>query len=261
MQVKKGYLKVHPFFKLGKAPAKRDKRNIMLAAVLKKLPAVPKTWDFDRDYAQSPIPTPMFLNDKLGDCVMAGRAHMTLRFEYFEQGCKVLNITDAQVLAEYKREGGSTVEGQQGLIMLDSLKSWRTDGWKAAGNKYHIFAFTEVDRSNINEVQVAVRYLTGAYVGLALPNCWQDQIQRGQPWDIIPGPDGKPNPNNGHCVYICGYTEKGPVCVTWGQKQAMTWKFFTTCADEAYAIVDARDPFVEKSPVDVAKLSDILKAL
>jgi hypothetical protein len=85
--------------------------------------------------------------------------------------------------------------------------------------------------------------------------------ERGRPWDIVPGPDGKPNPRNGHCVYVCGYTEKGPVCVTWGRKQQMTWKFFTACCDEAYSIVDERDPFVKNSPVDPDKLQAILDQL
>jgi hypothetical protein len=258
MQARKSFLKVHPFLKTGKTPPKRDKRNIKLATVLKKPPAVPAQWDFDLDLAKSPIPTPVFANDWLGDCVIAGRAHMTIRFEYFEQSGKVLAITDKQVINEYKREGGSMVEGQQGLNMLDSLNSWRKEGWKAASKKYTIYAFTELDRGGVNDVKVAVRYLNGAYSGFALPNCWQDQFQRGQRWDVIPGPDGKSNPHNGHCVYICGYTKDGPVCITWGKKQPMTWKFFLTCCDEAYAVVDNRNPFMKTSPVDVNALNVIL---
>jgi hypothetical protein len=254
-------LKVHPFFKLGKNPAKRDKRNIKFAAILKKVPAVPAQWDFDSDVAKTPIPTPMFLNDQLGDCVIAGRAHMTIRFEYFEQGEKILAIPDKEVLAEYKREGGSMVEGRQGLNMLDSLKWWRKKGWKAAGDTYSIYSFAELDRGAADDVKVAIRYLNGAYIGLSLPNSWQDQIGRGQPWTVVAGSNGKPNPRNGHCVYLCGYTAFGPVCVTWGRKQAMSWDYLATCADEMYAIVDNRDRFVKNSPVDVAALDAILNAI
>jgi len=65
--------------KLGKTPAQRDKRNIKLATLLyRALPPVPDQWDFDLDFAKVPIPTPAFANDRLGDCVIAGRAHMTL---------------------------------------------------------------------------------------------------------------------------------------------------------------------------------------
>lgn len=186
---------------------------------------------------------------------------MTIRFEYFEQSYKILKITDEQVIKEYKREGGSMVEEEQGLNMLDSLKRWRKEGWKLGRCKYRIHAFVELDRSDPNEMKVAIRYLNGAYVGFQLPNSFQEQIERGLPWDIIPGPDGKPNPRNGHCVYLCGYTENGPVCVTWGRKQQMTWNFFTTCCDEAYAIVDERDPFVKNSPVDITKLESILNQI
>lgn len=38
MKEKYNFIKHHPFLKLGKAPAKRDKRNIKLAAVLYKAP-------------------------------------------------------------------------------------------------------------------------------------------------------------------------------------------------------------------------------
>jgi hypothetical protein len=261
MKEKPSYLKDHPFLKLGKAPVKRDKRNIRLAALLKKLPAVPALWDFDLDFAKGPIPTPMFANDWLGDCVIAGRAHMTIRFEYFEQSGTILPITDKIVVNEYKREGGGMDPDNQGLVMIDSLKAWRKKGWKIARHTYKIHAFTEMDPKKPEEIKVAVRYLNGAYVGVSLPNCWQEQFQRGQTWDIVPGPNGKPNPYSGHCIYICGYNETGPVCVTWGRKQPMTWKFFTTCCDEAYAIVDKRDRFVKNSPVDMTKLSEILAQL
>ncbi|MDD2898202.1 MAG: hypothetical protein PHI31_05760 [Desulfuromonadaceae bacterium] len=255
-------VKNHPFMKLGKNPAVRDTRNIKLAAVLRRaLPPVPEQWDFDLDFAKGPIPTPVFANDWLGDCVIAGRAHMTLRFEYFEQSKTILKITDNEVVKEYQREGGSMVEGEQGLNMLTSLKSWRKDGWKAARRKYKIHAFVELDPSNIQEVKVAIHQLTGTYIGLSLPNCFQEQMERGLAWDLVPGPAGKPNPKQGHCVYVCGYTAIGPVCITWGKKQQMTWKFFTACCDEAYAIVDERDRFVKKSPVDLVALESILQQL
>jgi hypothetical protein len=255
--------KFHPFMKLGKTAPKHDSRTFQLTAILKPaapLP-LPDQWDFDLDLAKTPIPTPMFLNDNLGDCVIAGRAHATIRFEYFEQGDVVLSIKDPEVLREYQREGGSMVEGKQGLNMLDSLNWWRKKGWKAATKTYSIHAFAEIDRTKIDEVRTSIRYLNGAYIGLSLPNCWRDQINRGQKWDVVPGPDGAPNPHSGHCVYLCGYNADGPVCVTWGQKQPMTWQFFTTCCDEAYAVVDNRDRFLKKSPLDLNALDQLLAQL
>ena len=75
------------------------------------------------------MPLRYFLNDSLGDCVIAARANQTLRFEAAEQK-KVLNITDAEVKREYLKEAGGA---DSGLVMLDSLNLWRKSGWKAAG--------------------------------------------------------------------------------------------------------------------------------
>ena len=69
----------HKLFKLGKRAAKRDDRNLKFAAVLKAPTPLPDTYDFDVKHKG--IPTPMFANDTLGCCVIAGRAHQTLRFE------------------------------------------------------------------------------------------------------------------------------------------------------------------------------------
>src|SRR5206468_7523559 len=91
----------NPYFKLGKAKAKRDPRNLKLAAILRAPVTLPKEYDFDTQHRT--VPTPMFANDTYGDCVIAGRAHQTLRFELIEQG-KVLKIKDSDVTSEYFKE-------------------------------------------------------------------------------------------------------------------------------------------------------------
>src|SRR5882762_9392904 len=114
-------VQAHKVFKLGKAPCKRDKRNLMFAAILRAKVKVPKEYDFDLKHAG--IPTPMFGNDTYGDCVIAGRAHQTLRFELIEQGSKI-GIADADVVREYLKETGGA---DSGLVVLDSLNEWRQE--------------------------------------------------------------------------------------------------------------------------------------
>ena len=104
----------HPIFKLGKKPAKRDRRNLPLTSILREPVKVPDEYDFDTSHAG--VPTPVFANDRLGDCVIAGRAHQTLRFELVEQQ-KVIRITDGEVVREYLLETGGA---DSGLIVLDS---------------------------------------------------------------------------------------------------------------------------------------------
>jgi hypothetical protein len=242
----------HKFFKLGKAAAKRDKRNFSFAALLKAAPKLPASFDFDTKHPG--IPTPMFANDTLGCCVISGRAHQTLRFEDIEQG-SVMMITDKDVTKEYFNESSG---GDSGLVVLDSLNEWRQKGWKVGKRNFKIQAFAEVNRANQNQMRQAIFADVGVGIGLSLPECAQAEVQAGQPWATTTGPGSAPGSWGGHYVYVCGYTPKGPVCITWGRKQQMTWAWFNKYCDEAYAIFDAKNTF-KKAMIDRAKLKALLK--
>src|SRR4030095_5696937 len=102
----------HPLFKLGKAPAKRDARNLKLKTILRAPIKVPTEYDFDTSHHG--VPTPVFANDRYGDCVIAGRAHQTLRFELIEQKT-IIDITDEDVIKEYFLETGGGDAGPMRL--------------------------------------------------------------------------------------------------------------------------------------------------
>ena len=244
----------HKVFKLGKAAAKRDDRNLKFAALLKAPVRLPAEYDFDTTHKG--IPTPMFANDRFGCCVIAGRAHQTLRFEDIEQG-SVMMISDDDVLREYKKETGGP---DTGLVVHDSLSEWRHKGWKIGKHTFRIKAYAEVDRSRKDEVRRAIYGDVGVGVGLALPLDAQKQIQAGQKWDVTAGPGAKPGSWGGHYVYLSGYTPAGPVCVTWGRKQQMTWAWFGKYCDECYAIFDANDSF-RKSVISKAQIDKFLQTV
>ncbi|MEO8810301.1 MAG: hypothetical protein ABI386_08655 [Rhodanobacter sp.] len=241
--------------RFGKRKAKRDSRNLMFASLLRPPPVLPSEYDFD--VVHHGIPTPMFGNDDYGDCVMAGRAHQTLRFEKAEQN-QLVAITDKDVLREYFSESGGA---DSGLVVLDSLKEWRIKGWLAAKRRYKIKAFAEIDRSKRIGLKRAVYMDIGVGLGLTLPDSAMPQFYAGKPWAVVAGNAGKPNPDNGHYVYVPGYTTSGPVCVTWGRKQQMSWAFFAKYCDEAYAIIDAADSVKKKRGLDVGKLDSFLGTL
>jgi hypothetical protein len=247
-------IKTSKLFRLGKATAKRDKRNLKFRAVLRAAPKLPKNYDFDMTHKG--IPTPMFANDLNGDCVIAGRAHQTLRFENIEQG-SVLMITDRDVLREYYHETGGP---DSGLVVLDSLKLWRKKGWRAAKKRYKIQAFAEVTPGNHDEVRTAIFSDVGLGIGVSLPRDAEGQINSGQPWDVTTGAGSAPNSWGGHYVYVSGYTPMGPVCVTWGRKQQMTWRWFDKYCDEAYAVFDAKNRF-KKTMIDGTKVRAFLAGL
>ena len=248
-------IQIHPFFKLGKLPVRKDTRNLMFAALLRAaVPKLPAAYDFDTGHPG--IPTPMFANDTLGDCVIAGRAHQTLRFERIEQG-SVLMISDKQVTAEYFKESGGA---DSGLIVLDSLKLWRQKGWKVGRHTYRIRAFAQIDPRNHAETRGAIYTDVGIGLGLSMPLSAQAQIHPGQPWDVTPGPAAKPGSWGGHYVFVPGYTKRGPVCVTWGRKQQMSWAWLDKYCDEAYAIFDDQNKF-KKALVDGTKIAAFLQTV
>jgi len=229
-------IQAHPIYKLGKASAKKDARNLLFAAVLRAAPPkLPPSYDFDTTHPG--IPTPMFANDVHGCCVIAGRAHQTLRFEDIEQG-SVLMISDNDVLKEYFKETGGP---DSGLVVLDSLNEWRHQGWKVGKRTYEIQAFAQVNFKNKDEVRQAIYADVGLGFGVQLPKDAQRQIQAGQPWDVTSGPGSAPGGWGGHYIFVCGYTPTGPVCITWGRKQQMTWRWVNKYCDEAFAIFNAKN--------------------
>ena len=241
--------------RFGKRKARRDDRNLMFAALLKAPPVLPAEYDFD--VVHHGIPTPMFGNDQYGDCVIAGRAHQTLRFEKAEQN-KLIAISDKDVLHEYFGETGGA---DSGLVVLDSLKKWRSKGWLAAKRRYRIKAFAQIDQGKRSEVKRAVFMDIGVGLGFSLPDAALTQFYAGKPWAVVSGKAGQPNPRNGHYVYVPGYTKSGPVCVTWGRKQQMSWAFLVKYCDEAYAVIDAIDTAKKKRGLDAGKLDAFLAGL
>jgi hypothetical protein len=212
---------------LGKSPARLDPRTLRLSAILRTLPPLPPEYDLDQVLGVADDRD--FGNLQYGDCVIAGRAHMTMRFEAFEQK-RFIDIADTEVIGQYLSETGGQ---DKGLVMLDSLNKWRHDGWQAAGQHYDIHAFTSLNYKSIGEVQAAIYLLNGVYCGLMLPRSAQGQFDQGQTWDLVDGPDGAYGSWGGHCVYVMAYNQVGPVCMTWGRRQQVTWVFWATMCEEA----------------------------
>ncbi len=244
-------------YRLGKSPAEISPRTLKMKVILSTLPPIPDVWDFDEGKI---IPTPMFANDTYGNCVIAGRAHQTLRFEYREQGC-VIDILDQDVISEYEKEsGGSGPEYDNGLSLLQSLRAWR-EGWLVGGHIYNINAFASVDFKNDREIKAVASNLAGLYCGFLLPLSAKKQLDAGQIWDVDLWPFNKDSWRGswgGHCCYCVGYNFTGPILITWGKRQQVTWRWMHKYCDEAFGIVDDVDK-LSKYPIDVEALEGLLK--
>jgi hypothetical protein len=248
--------------KLGKLPAKVDKRTIKLKTILRKLPPFPARYDIDISRPVA-IPYRMFLNDQLGDCVVVTKFNWLLRAEAFEQK-KLVEITDDQVKKQYFKESGGV---DSGLYMLDSLKDWRKNGIVLGGRKllclkwggetYNIYAFASLHPGDPEDMKAAICLLNGAPIGLWLPNSAMDQFNQGKVWEYV----GDNSNIGGHAVDCNSYNEIGPQYLTWGTKVQATWRFHDKFCDEGYACVDNRNAFTLDSPVDVEKLNGYLEEI
>jgi hypothetical protein len=247
----------------GKAPAKHDARTLPFAAVVREEDSLPEEYDFDESFAarlfpgnkRKGIPTPKYGNQNNPNCVIAGRAHQTLRFELLERK-RLIRITTKEVMDEFHKEsGGDDIP----IPVLDSLKLWRKVGWDVAGKTCKIKAFAKVNRRDREKIKRAISIKIGVGLGFILPDSAKPQFDRGEPWDVIRDAGSRSMPHNGHYVYVPGYTKRGPVCITWGRKQPMSWAFVTRYCDEAYAIIDAVNTPEKKRNLDEKKINKFLE--
>lgn len=243
--------------KFGKLAPIIDNRTIPLSAILieEKLPALPSSYDVD-DAVNGIEDNFTFNNTVYGDCVIAARAHQTLRFEKFEQGTQV-EITDQEVIDQYFEETGGE---DSGLYLLSSLKDWRKNGWKVGNKIYTIYAFASVDWKNHDEVKHCIHLLGGVNFGMKVYAKDIEQFDAGQDWELT-GNNGWYKGGHGVYSYAYGYDKQGLECMTWGVRQKMSWDFWDARIDEAYGIVDNRNDWLEYSPVDVEKLDGYLKEI
>ena len=237
--------------KLGKAKAEFEDRDFPMRALLKTV-IVPPEYDVD---AKCPnIVYPMYANDQLGCCVIAGRAHQTLRFELFEQN-QLLSITDQEVIQQYLHETGGV---DSGLVVSKSLKNWRQRGWVASGKRYYARAYARIYHWYLPHVRAAIYSDVGVGCGFNLPNSAIDQFDRNQLWDVV---DDERGEAGGHFVYMPAYhSDGGFTCVTWGRRQKMTERFFKKYADESWAVWDSANVTAKtKNIFNTDKAEEMLK--
>ncbi len=107
----------------------------------------PTAYDFDQ---QNPgIPTPMFANNSLNDCVTAARAHHTIRLVYVSDR-PPLPISETDVSTQYMIEAHN--KKTAGLTLASSLNEWKIAGWTAAsvsGRTIHDFVPQGVNGSDL----------------------------------------------------------------------------------------------------------------
>lgn len=230
--------------RLGKLLPKRDPRTLRFARyVTSALPAPPPTCTWS---AKATSPWGMVYNDRIGDCTCASVVHAIQVFTA-NHGAEI-TLSDSAALQAYMdvtalENNGygfdpTTFANDNGCIVVDVLNYWRSKGFGLGHDVHKLGAYAALHPQSQREVQEAIHYFGGAYLGIALPAAVQDQpvwtvphhmhFRRRGPWEA--GSWG------GHAVFACDYDEKFVTCITWGELLKMSWDFFYAYVDEAYAL-------------------------
>lgn len=246
---------------LGKKAATRDPRNLKLARYIQKIqaPAPPEvSWITKLTAAQS---LPMYLNDKLGDCVAAAAGHMIQQWNFYAG--HPAQPTDDQILKSYEDVGGyapGNPSTDNGMDMAAYLKYWATTG--VGGHV--IGAYLAVDYTNVDEVRQAIELFGNIYLGVQLPT----SAQGASGWTMTDGgiyaPAGSPGGWGGHCIPLVASSPETHTCITWGASLKMSHNFLANYADEAFVILSKDWIEVEgvaPSGFDLAQLQADLAAL
>jgi hypothetical protein len=221
MTVKTFHLADGRKFRLGrKAPVARY--GLQFSNYLKGLEAIPpapNTADYTPKASTSL--SQMYLNDQLGDCVIAGVEHVEGVLTGNANPPPLL-YTDAQTKALYSAACGY-VDGDphtdQGCDIQTVLSYWQNHG-QPAGSNHRIVGFLAVDPKNIAECQLALWLFENLIFGVGLPDAWVNPMPNapGFTWDVA----GAADMNNGHCFTAFGYDSLSFTIATWGMLGKIT---------------------------------------
>lgn len=177
----------------------------------------------------------MMLNDNLGDCTIAAVGHAIQTWKINLRLVDLVKVTlpDSAILGAYEQWCGyspADPSTDQGGVELDVLSDWRQQG--IAGDK--IMAYADPSPANTLHVKQAIWLFGGCYIGFNVPQSAMDQNANSEPWTVVADDGGIVG---GHAVWCPDYNLHGLWCITWGQRQFMSWDFFLKYTDESHALL------------------------
>jgi hypothetical protein len=210
---------------------------------LASLPVPPAACGYEN--AAAAALTNVYLNDSLGDCVIAGMAHIEGVLSG-GAGDEVL-YTDDQITALYSAIGGyvpGDSSTDNGCDEETALNYWQRTGAPAGSHK--ITGYLEVNAADPVEVRTALWLFENLMFGIELPDAWISPFpsSNGFIWDVA----GPSDPANGHCVVGVGYTSSTIAIATWGMIG-----FITDAAVAQYASGQGGQLFAVLSQDSIAK--------
>lgn len=225
---------IHPSKRLGAVMSPDDPRTLRLANYFDPKVLAPAPPSIIRSTAVKSYG--MYLNDSLGDCVIAAMGHADESWLALGQSAlpPVNDQTIEQTYAAITGYKPADPNSDRGTVILDALRYWRATGFANAGRK--VIAFASVDIHNRPLVIDGIFYLDGLMVGVNLPIAAQ---RMGQHWTRPRNLRGSNAPNSwgGHAVWAVDYDRYGVTVVSWGELIRVDWAFWTSYVEEAWAVL------------------------
>lgn len=218
--------------KLGKQPARVDRRTVLFKDVA---PALPQPIDLI-DWYGSRTDWLMMDNDRLGNCTCAAIGHAEQTITRNCVGVSEFDASNNQVDGLYQTACGYDPRDpstDRGGVALDVLKTLSKQG--VFGND-QLLGYAAVDAQDTVRVRQAIAAFGGVYVGLQLPDSVVHDDLLLNSWELT----GKiaPSPYNGHMVWTARWdVHRGPCCITWGAEKWMSPGFWSACVDEVWVLL------------------------
>jgi hypothetical protein len=214
--------------KLGKFPARIDRRTILFKDVA---PSLPLPLDLI-DWYNGQEDFGVMGNDFLGDCTCAALGHAEQTITANCIGQSEFSADTPSVIDLYSKACGY-IPGKswtdRGGYGIDVLKFVKNNG--LFGND-KLLGFAAIHAEDTVRVRQAIAAFGGVYCGLQLPDsvCKGDLLTAS--WEL----DGTiiPNPNNGHMVWVAKWNATGPVPISWGITKQMSLPFWWASCDEVW---------------------------
>jgi hypothetical protein len=197
---------------------------------------LPTAGDVDWTHAVSADGWPLALNDSLGTCSVASITHFVQAAGAYAGAERI--ATDGEVELAYRGLCGyaGTPDTDRGGILSSVLAGWFRDGVAVGGALDRPLAYARVLAADITNIRRALSYLGPLIIGAELPTAAATQ----EVW-VAPADDSRANdaPGSwgGHACLVVAADDTGATVVTWGALKRLTWGWWRTYVDEAWAIL------------------------
>jgi len=227
-------MSVQPFMKTGRTHATRSVEFKELEVyTTTPLPTPPPTWEVPLQKqvtAGQPV-YPMDVNDRLGDCTVAGVDHLQRAFSaLFKE--PYTPPTDAAIEHKYFGLSGGQDTGLNEEFVLSTWHKEGLFGTKIAG-------FAPLSTTSLLQWHQSISMYGGAYLGIRCPESAQRAFQKEQETGkIVPWVYEGEETNDGHCVVALGYGPNGGLhCASWGGIVVLEPSFLAHYLDECWVVL------------------------